>query len=339
MLIGKKIISVLLLIPVLFAIPPLSGCEKKYIEKKKPVRIGLSVWAGYGPAFIAKEKGIFKKNNVDVELVLQRHITAAEDSYRYGETDGILNLFSTVILFNSEGTPTKAVYVVDYSDSGDVIIGKREFKSLKDLKGKKIGVERINDFSHYFILKLLEKAGIRESEVYLKIVPALDVLKELDKGTIDAGHTWEPMKSQALKKGYKVLAKAGDIPGLLTDVLAFNSRVIRERPEDIQNIVKSFSEAMEFVHANKKEAVEIMSKAMGMSEKEMEEGIDAIILPDLNANIKAMLQTGESTSLYSSYKSVADFYLSRGQISTMPKMEDVIDARFVTYLGKEGKNK
>lgn len=334
----RLIISSLLIIALSTSLLS-GGCEKNQVAKKGPIRIGLSVEAGYAVAFIAKKKDFFKKNNIEVELVLKRDITDVEDSYRYGEVDGLFGVFSSVIIINGEGLPTKTVYVVDYSDSLDVIIGKPEFKSLKDLKGETIGVERMNGFSHYFILKLLERAGVKESEIYFKIVPAMDTLTALDKGIIAAGHTWEPVKSQALKKGYKVLGKAGDIPGLITDILAFNARVIKQRPDDIQNIVKSFSEAIDFVHSNREESIEIMSKALGMTKEEMSKGIDAIILPNLNANVKAMQQTGDKLSLYSSYKDITDFYLERGQISSMPHADDVIEPQFVTYLNEEGKNR
>lgn len=34
------------------------------------VKIAHSTWVGYGPLYIARDKGIFKKNGVDVELIV-----------------------------------------------------------------------------------------------------------------------------------------------------------------------------------------------------------------------------------------------------------------------------
>ena len=37
-------------------------------QGKGPLKIGLVTWLGYGPFYIAQEKGYFKENNVDVQL-------------------------------------------------------------------------------------------------------------------------------------------------------------------------------------------------------------------------------------------------------------------------------
>ena len=221
-------------------------CEKKApetvsakVEEKKPIKIGISVWQGYAHAFIAQEKGFFGKNNVSVELVFKKGVEESIELYKSGEVDGVFNVFADMILINSKGIPTKVVYVPSYSESGDVIIGKPEFNSIADLKGKTVSFQGVNTFSNLFVLKALEKAEIKESDVQFHDVPGMDVFNEMEAGKIDGGHTWEPITSQSLNKGYKILCKASDTPGIITDVLAFNAKVIEERPDDIQHIVKS----------------------------------------------------------------------------------------------------
>ena len=68
---------------------------------------------------------------------------------------------------------------------------------IKDLKGKTIGVERINSFSHLFVLTALEKAGLRESDFFIKNIGAQYVADAIGRGEIDAGHTYGPGKSEA----------------------------------------------------------------------------------------------------------------------------------------------
>ena len=61
------------------------------------------------------------------------------------------------------GSIQKMIYNIDSSQSGDAIVSK--LKNLTDLKGKRIGVEGINTFSHLVVLKALEKAGLGEGDV------------------------------------------------------------------------------------------------------------------------------------------------------------------------------
>ena len=312
-------------------------CDKKpgetvstKVEEKKPIKIGISVWQGYAHAFVAQKKGFFGKNNVSVELVFKKGIAESIELYKNGEVDGVFNVFADMILINLKGIPTKVVYVPSYSESGDVIIGKAEFNSIADLKGKTISFQGVNTFSNLFVLKALEKAEIKEAEVQFQEIPGMDVLNAMEEGKIDAGHTWEPVISEALKKGYKILCKASDTPGIITDVLAFNSKIIEERPDDVQHIVKSLLEAKDFINSNKDEAIDIMAKAEGVDRVEVQRGIDTEVhMLDLNENIEAMKKSENTASLYVSLKVITDFYVKRGLISEAQVTEGIIEPKFI----------
>ena len=334
----KGFLSVLLVI----CVAVVAGCcsavyEKKApetvsakVEEKKPIKIGISVWQGYAHAFIAQEKGFFRKNNVSVELVFKKGVAESIELYKSGEVDGVFNVFADMILINSKGIPTKVVYVPSYSESGDVIIGRPEFNSIADLKGKTVSFQGVNTFSNLFVLKALEKAEIKESDVQFQDVPGTDVLNAMEAGKIDGGHTWEPVTSQALNKGYKILCKASDTPGIITDVLAFNAKVIEERPDDVQRIVKSLLEAKDFINSNKDEAIDIMAKAEGVDGAEVQRGIDTELhMLDLNENIEAMKKSENIASLYASLKIITDFYVKRGLLSDTQVTEGIIEPKFI----------
>lgn len=303
------------------------GCAK--VSERKPIKISINVWPGYAYAFIAQEKGFFVKNGVDVELVLKQNNAESVQLYKNGEVDGFFDVFTDVIIINSEGIPTKVVYVTDYSISTDVIIARPEIQSASDLKGKTVSFEDINTFSHLFVLKVLDKAGIEETDVFFKIVSPMDVLNAMEKRHIDAGHTWEPITSRALQKGYKIIARAGDIPGVITDVLAFHAHLIQERPDDIQRIVKSLLEARNFLDSNRAEALEIMARTEGITREETESGIRGVYLLNLNENINTMKDSKEASSLYRSFDTITEFYFRSGQLSEKPDFETVIEPKFV----------
>lgn len=302
------------------------------VEEKRSIKIAVNVWPGYAHAFIAQEMGLFKKNGVEVQLVLNKDFSLSSEMFMNRDVDGLFQAFSDIIVLNAQGFKSTVVYVSDYSDSGDVIIGRPEFSSLKDLKGKTVGFEGINSFSHVFVLKALENAGVRETDARFENLPALDVLDALEKGRIDAGHTWEPVKSRAVNKGYKILGKAGDIPGLITDVLAFRPGILKDRSEDIQGIIKSLLEAREFIQTDKKKAVAIMSKAEGMSLSEMEEGLKGVYACGVQNNIRAMAPSEETESLFGSGKIIGEFLLNRGQLTRMPDMAAIVEPKFVKAI-------
>lgn len=291
-----------------------------------PLKIALNIWAGYAHAFVAQEKGFFDQHGVKVKLILKPGFTEVSELYKKGESDGMFEVFTNIIMLNADGFPTRVVYVADYSNSGDVLIGRPEFNNLHDLKGKTISFEGVDTFSQMLVLSLLEQAGIQEGEFQAVNLFVHNVLDALEAGEIDAGHTWEPTTSQALEKGYKILAKAGDIPGIITDVLAFRADVIKQRPDDIRGVVKALLEAREFLYAQPEEALTIMAQANRMSKAEMELGVKGIHYPDLLENIAAMQPGG---TLFKSGQIASDFYLRSGQLFEKPDFETIIDGRFV----------
>ena len=326
---NKYLVFLIVLIIFLTMTFLITGCADSGTKELPPIKIAINQWPGYATAFIAQEKGLFEKNGVRVELIFDIEYIKSKERYTTGETDGIFEVFSDTIFQNSEGLRTKAVYITDYSDSGDIIIGKPEFNSLADLKGKKISVDGINSFSHLFVLSILENAGVKESEVQFENIPAQDVLTSLESGEIDAGHTWEPTKSAALAEGYKQLGKAGEVPGIITDVLVFKENVVKERPEEIRAIIKSLVEAEEFVDNNPEEAIKIMSEKEEMTPEDMALGLKGVHQPSVEESLKAMSPGGY---LYTSGDFISDFYFNRGQMSRKLDLSRIIEPKFLDEI-------
>ena len=301
---------------------------------KEPIRLGVPLWVPDFLAYVAQEKGYFKKNNVDVNLLFIRDYANMTNKYTEGVIDGMFMVYPDAIIHQSSGIDTKVVYNLDLSSYADAIVGNGH--NLSDVKGKKVSVDGINTYSHYFLLKSLEKVGLSEGDVQFVDIPAQNVTSALQKGQIFAGTTYTPFISDALKKGFKVLFFAGNIPGTMTDVLAFHSDIVQQRPLDIQNIVKSIIEAKADYNKNKEQDISIMSLKSGLSKDKIVEGINSDKLLDLEYNNQNSMNRSSVnvTSLYVSGKDIAKFYSERGVISESPSIDDLIDPQFVNALDK-----
>jgi len=298
-------------------------------QTQEPIKIAINEWPGYAHAFLAYEKGFFEKNGVSVELIFDRDYSVSQQRYVDGEVDGVFEVLSDTMFRNTQGLQSKVVYLMDYSQTGDVIVGS--INSVEELKGKTIGVDGINTFSHIFALKTIESHGMTEGDVFFEIVVASDVVKKLDDGTIQAGHTWEPTKSTAIEKGYAVLSNAGNFPYLITDVLVFNQFTIDTRPDDISKIIQSIDEAQQFQKTNPDESIRIMAESENMYNDFMLSGLDAVFITGLDENIKVMDFTNDIT-LKNSIDDISQFYLERGQISYKPTFDEIIEPKFVLQL-------
>ena len=204
---------------------------------------------------------------------------------------------------------------------------------MSEIKGKTISAEDDDGYSKIFVLKVLEKSGFSEDDVKFEIIPAQDVLSALEKGKIDAGHTWEPTKSEAIKKGYNVLFSGGQIPGTITSTLVFNSKIIEERPDEIMAIVKSMIEAQEYRDTNWDEAMIIMADAEGLSAGDIESGFEGLNALDLVENQYAFTKSDSVESLYSSGNFIIEFYKKKGMVMISP-IDEIIEPRFINNLAR-----
>ncbi len=300
-------------------------------ESKSPIKIAINEWPGYASVFIAQEKGIFEKNDVDVELIFDADYSTSQQRYTDGEVDGVFEVLSDTMFRNTVGLSSKVVYLMDYSETGDVIVGS--VNSIEELKGQTIGVDGINTFSHIFALKTIESHGMSEGDIFFEIVSAHDVVKKIDDGTINAGHTWEPTKSEAIEKGYNVLSNAGDFPYLITDVLVFRESIIQERPDDIKKIIQSIIETQEFLKTNPDESIRIMSEMENIEPEILILGLDAVFITNLDENIK-VFDPSNDPSLKNSIDNIAQFYMERGQISYKPTFDEIVESKFVMEISK-----
>ncbi len=86
-------------------------------------------------------------------------------------------------------------------------------RSVADLKGKKVALNKGSNV-HYFLVKLLEKHGLKYSDVNVVFLPPADARAAFEKGSIDAWVIWDPFLASAEKTlDARLLADATGVVG------------------------------------------------------------------------------------------------------------------------------
>src|SRR5262249_57451924 len=65
----------------------------------EPLKIRYSIWVGYGPLFLAQEKGFFKEENVEVQLVNVEDPKEGFFAMAAGRLDGVVSTIDTMVLY------------------------------------------------------------------------------------------------------------------------------------------------------------------------------------------------------------------------------------------------
>jgi len=301
---------------------------------KEPLKIGYSDWPGYTSWEIGKVKGIFKKNGVDVELVWFPVYTDSLTAVNTGKLDGNLQTWSDLMAPLAEGIDLKVVQVLDNSFGNDAIVAKPGIESVKDLKGKTVGTE-LATVDHFMLLKALAMNGMTEKDIKYVNLTVGDAAAAFIAGKIDAAAIWQPWIAQIQREGKgKVIFSSADIPGLVPDIVVLHKKVIDERPEDVQAIVKSYFEIVEFIKTNEDEAVAIMAKVVEQPPADYKAFLPGTKFFDLEQNLNAFAKRDDDSSLYGSGKTIAEFLKSSDQIKKVPDYGAALEPKFVEALKK-----
>lgn len=253
------------------------------------VKIGLQPWLGYGPLWIADQKGFFKENGVDVQLVnftWDQDVAAALAS---GNIQVISAATNTVILNINNGVDLKAFMVMDGSTTADAILAGKDVTAIADLKGKTVAYEK-GSTSDLLINYALNSNGLKIADVEAVPIAAADAGLALIAGRVDAAVTYEPYVSAALAQGpdFKVLYTAGEKPGLISDVLAAETSFIGENQDALVGIIKAWDEAVTFLREHPEEGGKIIADAVGSPIEEFNTAFAGVHLYDLAENDAAL---------------------------------------------------
>ncbi|MEA3212482.1 MAG: NitT/TauT family transport system substrate-binding protein [Chthoniobacter sp.] len=300
----------------------------------EPIKIGYSDWPGWTAWEIAKEKGFFKKHGVEVKLVWFPIYTDSLNALNTGKLDANCQTWSDTIPPLAEGIDLKVVLVNDNSAGNDGLVARKEIKSVKDLKGKTVATE-LGTCDHFLLLQALAKNKMTEKDINFKNMTVPDAAAAYRQGKLDAAVIWQPSLNDVMKEGKaNLLFTSKDIPGLIPDLLVFQTKVVKAREADIQKIVAAWFDVYEFVKKSPDEAVAIMAKIVEQKPEEYKAFLPGTKFFDLKADLKAFEKSTDETSLYQSGKVISDFLVGAGLMKKVPDYASALDPKFVNALKK-----
>ena len=294
--------------------------------KRSPLKVNCVPFVGNMPVLIAQNKGFFKAQGIEVELSYVDYLQLQQADFSAGKYDAIGLTLGDFIMLSATNPDMQAVMVVDESTGVDAVVAQSDIKTIFDLKGKKLGAD-LGGFSEVFLSEMLKTSKLTSEDVSLVKAEALEVPQRIQNNAIQAGHTWEPYLSEALKLGANILFTSKQTPGLILDVIVFRGEVIRDRPEDIRAFVRAWLQALSYLETNIPEGNEIASKALNIPSNTMSlEGID---LTDFAEN-KKFFQSDSPNYIYKTAKKYADFFIRTGNVTRLPNLESLFNSSFLT---------
>ena len=276
-----------------------------------PLKIGYSDWPGWVAWEVAIEKEMFKEAGVEVEFEWFDYV-ASMDAFAAGKLDAVSMTNGDALVTGATGASNVMIIINDYSNGNDMIVAAPGIESIKDLKGKKIGVE-IGFVGHLLLLNALEKSGMTEADVELVNVPTNETPQVLASGDVSAIVAWQPSSGQALTlvPGSTAIYTSKDEPGLIYDVLAVSPESLAANKEAWSKVVDVWYKAVSYIKdpATQEEAISIMAARVGVTPDEYKPFLSGTKILELD-EAKGFYAKGDGfKSLYGSSKIADDFNL------------------------------
>jgi NitT/TauT family transport system substrate-binding protein len=155
-------------------------------------------------------------------------------------------------------------------------------------------------------------------------------------GQLDAVGVFAPFTTQALSTGRgKVLFSSADYPGAIPDHLVLSRELINERPEDVQRIVNTWFDTLDYIENNPEEAYQIMADRAGVSVEEYRTYDAGTTIFSVEDNLAAFEPGDDMTHLPYAAEQIAEFLVENDLAQSEPDLSQLFDDQFVRAYAAE----
>ena len=302
------------------------------IVQAEPLKVAYSDWPGWVVLDIAAKKDWFKQEGLDVQLMWYDYAPSM-DAFSTGKVDAVCMTNGDALVTGSAGKPSVAIIITDYSSGNDMIVAKPGIESVKDLKGKKIGVE-VGLVDHLLLLNALESNGMKETDVTLVNTPTNETPQVLGAGAVDAIAAWQPNSGQAMKtvQGSKPIYTSAQAPGLIYDLVYVARENLEKRRADWAKFVKVWYRIVDYLQdpANLDEALKILAARDNVKPEEYEPFLKGTHILTLQEALQRWKKADGLGSVYGSTKVVDDFNVKYAVYKEHVDFQGYLDATLTT---------
>ena len=178
------------------------------LEKKKvTIAVGGKNLLYYLPLTVAEQKGFFKDEGLDVEIVDFAGGARALQAVVGGSADVVSGAFEHNINMQAKGQPMRAFVLQGRAPQIVLAVSTKtmpNYKTVADLKGKKIGVTAPGSSTNIMANFVLAKNGLKPADVsFVGVGASQGAVAALRSGQIDAISNLDPVMT--------ILARSNDI--------------------------------------------------------------------------------------------------------------------------------
>jgi len=216
------------------------------------LKIGFVPVSIYAPIFVAKEKGYYAAQGLDVTLeplaggadLVALTANGELQAGAGGAGPAFWNAIAqdlpikVVAPGHREGSPVATPLMIskESCESGSI-------RSVADLRGKRVSVNA-RGATEYWLSQALGTGGLTLDDIELQTLAFPEAVTALSAGAIDAAMVGEPLATKAEQDGFAVrLARDFPVQDVLPTAIFVNADIAERQPEAIQGLVTAYLQA------------------------------------------------------------------------------------------------
>ena len=253
---------------LIFLIVTIEGFTPAPGTAQEKVRIGVPLFPTVSyPVFIAHEKGIFEKNGLKAEIIRINSEPTTYQALISGDIDATSGAPTGLIQSNLQGVPV--VSLGSWDNLVSYTMATREkIDDLSQLRGKKIGVNRLGGKSSLILRVMLEDAGLNSMRdvTLLQLGGSQERLAALIRGGIDAAPVDFAFEPKMKQMGFFLVA--GKKTPFMNGPITVKASSLQSNRAKWVRFVKSYLEATQYMTTNREGSLEVLRRIIGTDDKE-----------------------------------------------------------------------
>lgn len=242
----KKILLLGMLILTLVLAAGCGNSDDKEKKQLQPITIGLMPDTDSLPFIIAKEKGYFAEEGIEVNIQQYKSAMDRDSALQSGNLDGAVSDMLAVAFAKTGGFDVK---VTSFTDGSYKLIASKEsgINNVKALAGKDVAVSR-NTIIEYVTDQILAKEGMDSESIDKVIIPQIPTrLEMLQNGKLAAATLPEPMASIAVSNGCMYVT-GSDALGINPGVIMFTAKTVDNKKDEIAAMYRAYNKAVDYLN-------------------------------------------------------------------------------------------
>jgi NitT/TauT family transport system substrate-binding protein len=230
------------------------------------------------PPYLAKDLGYFKEEGLDVEIVSFEGGVGSLRAMMAGSADLALTSGDPPISARAQGAPIKMILSTSPLLEA-VMTVQGSIREVKDLKGKKIGIQEPNGFADIFSRRLLGLAKIKPVEVHFISTSTAGRVPALLTGQVDTGvmHVEQAIRAIKRNPSLRNLVNFWEVfPDAFYNVIVTQEKTLKEKPDVVEAFARAVIKANRYIYRNKKGTLDAAAELTGYSLEELDSAYDQL---------------------------------------------------------------